>query len=539
MTAEPISPGPSTEPHFGGLSGAADLLDRGDAALADGDVERATELVDAVAMSVRDDLDDVRFRAAEGRLTALAGRPSAAVVALTAAAAAADAIGGPGAALVATEARLDLVRMALRRGRVGQAAAAAAELGILDGPRQVLVDAAVAAGRGETPVMAELEAAADALLVDRGESMASFVADTVGLALVWAEQPEAADRLLGRLARTARRNAAFGPLPDLLAVQSLADLRSNRYRAAAARADEAVRLADATSRPGLAALPLGVLAVAEAVRGNAGLCREAGARLREDASRTGGWDGGLSVEVPARAAFGVLHLGLEEPEVAVAELEPLVQRAAATPWIVMWQLDLVEALIGIGRRADAARLLDAFLTAVGRDRNGRAVGAAARSEAMLVDDDQTAAEGLLARSEAMLRAARTPFGLGRTLLTRGRLRRRWGEEAAGRSDLGHAASLFDRVGAEGWAAQANADLAATAIDRGAIAPPTPLTPQELQVAGLVTTGRANKEIAELLFVSPRTVESHLGRVFRKLGVRSRSQLIARADEWGLRDQQSW
>ncbi len=520
-------------------TGAAEQLDRCEDALARGDVAEATELIDRVALRSRTPLDDARFRAAEGRLAGLAGRPAAAVESLESAASLADRAGGAEAEQVATEARLDLVRMALRRGQIGRATAVAAGLSTLDGPRRVLVDAAIAVGRGEAPVLADLEAATDALLAERGAATAAFAADTVGLALVWAEQYDAADRLLDRLTRTARREAAVGPLPTLLAVQSLADLRTNRYRAAAARADEAVRLADATSRPGLAALPLGVLAVAEAVRGNAAACREVAARLREDATRTAGSDGGLSAEVPARAALGVLHLGLEEPAAAVAELEPLVDRAGTTPWLVMWQLDLAEALIAVDRRADAARLVEAFVTAVGAGRDGRATAVAARSKALLADDDPPAAEALLARSEAMLRDAGTPFGVARTLLTRGRLRRRWGDDAAGRADLGHAAALFQRVGAEGWAAQAEADRTATSAPRAVIVPPTPLTPQELQVAGLVATGRANKEIAALLFVSPRTVESHLGRIFRKLDVRSRSQLIARADEWGLRDQQSW
>ena len=80
------------------------------------------------------------------------------------------------------------------------------------------------------------------------------------------------------------------------------------------------------------------------------------------------------------------------------------------------------------------------------------------------------------------------------------------------------------MGAEGWAAQAEADRTSATAARAGIVPPTPLTPQELQVAGLVATGRANKEIAELLFVSPRTVESHLGRIFRKLDISSRTEL---------------
>ena len=102
------------------------------------------------------------------------------------------------------------------------------------------------------------------------------------------------------------------------------------------------------------------------------------------------------------------------------------------------------------------------------------------------------------------------------------------------ADLHRAEALFARLGAEGWAAQAVAARLGTADTPAALVVPDPLTPQELQVARLVVTGRANREVAEALFVSARTVESHLGRIYRKLGIRSRSQLIARADDWGLR-----
>ena len=143
---------------------------------------------------------------------------------------------------------------------------------------------------------------------------------------------------------------------------------------------------------------------------------------------------------------------------------------------------------------------------------------------------------MLARSDAALRDVGNPFGVGRTLLVRGTLRRRWGRRAEATADLDHAEALFARIGAEGWAAQAIAARRAPKGARPRIVRPAVLTPQELQVAALVATGRSNREVAEALYVSVRTVESHLGRIYRKLAIASRSQLIARADEWGLRDE---
>jgi DNA-binding CsgD family transcriptional regulator len=159
--------------------------------------------------------------------------------------------------------------------------------------------------------------------------------------------------------------------------------------------------------------------------------------------------------------------------------------------------------------------------------------------ALLVADQPERAEELLADAEATYRDLGAPFGIARTLLVRGTLRRRWGRHADGRADLELAEAMLTGIGADGWAAQASAARTAPAGTAPTFDRPEVLTPQELQVAGLVATGRSNREVADALFISVRTVESHLGRIYRKLDVRSRSQLIAGADGWGLRDQATW
>lgn len=518
---------------------ARPLLDAAERALSADDVDAATALVDRAALLPRDGLQQARFELVEGRLAVLAGRVRPAEALFEGAAASADRLRDAGAKDVADAARLEMFQMALRSGNVRRAASIAAQLTAIDGTRRRLVDAAVRIGRGDRVGIEDLDAEADALLVRDGPSAGVFLADTVGLALVWGEHYDAADRLLGRLSRGARAAKAVGPLASLLGVHSLADLRTNRYRMAAAHADEAVRLADSTGRPGIAALPLTVLAVAEAVRGNVEGCRAAATRLAEDGARSSRSGSRLSAEVASRAAMGLLHLGLGEADLAVAQLEPLVGRAETAPWLVMWQMDLAEALIRVGRSSCAEHVLEDFLTEVGHVGSGRVPAVAARVRALLLGDDPDQALELLAHAEALLRDTDNPFGLARTLLVRGTLQRRWGNDAAGRADLGIAEMLFDGLGAEGWAAQAAGECVRGQVPDRAIPRPNPLTPQELQVAGLVATGRSNREVAETLFISVRTVESHLGRIYRKLDVGSRSQLIARADEWGLRDQQSW
>jgi len=205
----------------------------------------------------------------------------------------------------------------------------------------------------------------------------------------------------------------------------------------------------------------------------------------------------------------------------------------------MWQMDLAEAFVRAGRGEDARALVDRFLDLPGSTGHDRVHAAGARVKAMLTDDiDQ--AEALLDQSELTLRRIGSPFGLGRTLLVRGIIRRAKGDETSSLSDLVHAETVLRSVGAEGWAAQAldaQASPSGVTVQPLAVSP-TLLTPQELQVAGLVAGGRSNREVADLLFLSTRTVESHLGRIYRKLGINSRTKLIARAHEWGL-DAHSW
>ncbi len=537
MTAPDPFTGQLDAPHPTAQLDAADLLDAADRALNKADIAAATELLDQVAMLAQRPVEHLRFRLGEGRLASDGGRHRFALASFEAVIAGADALGSPDAAPIATTARIELSRLAMRSGRVQLAARAASGITMTDAPLTTVVMTAAEVGSGNRAAAAGLDAATDAALAAEGSETGAIIAETAGLALVWAEHYDAADRLLARLGRLARRDGDRVALPSLLAVQSLADLRTSRYREAAAAADEAIRLAEATARPGLAVLPTAVLAVAEAIRGDAEGCRAAAQRLAEDAVRNGAGD--VGADVPARAALGLLHLGLGEPDQAVAHLEPLVGRADGTPWLVMWQMDLAEAFVQVGRRDDARDLVDSFLHRPESTGHDRVQAAAARVRAMLVDDISQS-ELLLDQSERTCRSIGSPFGLGRTLLVRGIVRRVAGEEAASLSDLVYADTVFRSVGAEGWAAQAvnaQGSPVGETVQPGPVNP-SPLTPQELQVAGLVASGRSNREVADLLFVSARTVESHLGRIYRKLGIKSRSKLIARAHEWGL-DTHSW
>jgi DNA-binding NarL/FixJ family response regulator len=120
-------------------------------------------------------------------------------------------------------------------------------------------------------------------------------------------------------------------------------------------------------------------------------------------------------------------------------------------------------------------------------------------------------------------AARIPFELGATLLVMGRLHRRVNHKRAAAESLQQALELFERLGAPVWAERARAELGRVGLRHR---PPNELTATELRVAELAATGLTNREVATAAFMSPKTVEANLSRVYRKLGINSRAELGA-------------
>ena len=122
-----------------------------------------------------------------------------------------------------------------------------------------------------------------------------------------------------------------------------------------------------------------------------------------------------------------------------------------------------------------------------------------------------------------------PFEQARTELCYGERLRRAGRRTEARRLLRAALTAFDRLDAEPWAQKAIAELRASGERARRRTPDTAdqLTPQERQVAALVAEGATNREVAAALFVSPKTIETHLAHVYRKLGLRSRAQLARR------------
>jgi DNA-binding CsgD family transcriptional regulator len=185
--------------------------------------------------------------------------------------------------------------------------------------------------------------------------------------------------------------------------------------------------------------------------------------------------------------------------------------------------DAIEAFIGAARAADANRWLKGFVAQARESGWPWALARAAHLQAL------TAGEDYEARFESALEwhdRARQPFLRARTALAYGQRLRRDGLRRRARDYLRAALLTFEALAAVPWAEQAAAELRATGerVRRRRDLDTSQLTPQELQVALVVAQGATNKEAAAQLFLSPKTIEKHLGSAYAKLGLRSRAEL---------------
>ena len=242
-----------------------------------------------------------------------------------------------------------------------------------------------------------------------------------------------------------------------------------------------------------------------------------------DASkRSGAW----WLEEWSLTALGFLETSLGNYDAALNTLEPLLSRSAPSRnpteiFAASFIPDAVEALTGLGRADEAEPLVDAI------ERNGRrlnrawmlAVGARCRAMVLAAGGD---AEGAVQSARYALAEhdrLPMPFERARTQLLLGQLVRRQRSQAT--AILRDALAVFEELGTSLWADRAHAELAGT----GPRARPDSLTPAEQRVAELAVAGMTNRDVAAELFISSKTVEATLARVYRKLGIRSRAELV--------------
>jgi DNA-binding CsgD family transcriptional regulator len=190
-----------------------------------------------------------------------------------------------------------------------------------------------------------------------------------------------------------------------------------------------------------------------------------------------------------------------------------------------WGLaELVEAAVRCGETARAADAVERLARTTGPSGTPWGLGIEARSRALVSEGE--AAELLYQEAIDRLGQCLGAVALARAHLVYGEWLRRENRRADARAQLRTAFDMFARIGAEAFAERARAELHATGetIRKRAADVPDELTAQERQIARRARDGQSNSKIGAELFLSPRTVEWHLGKVFTKLGISSRRQL---------------
>jgi DNA-binding SARP family transcriptional activator/DNA-binding CsgD family transcriptional regulator len=353
---------------------------------------------------------------------------------------------------------------------------------------------------------------------------------------LWLERHDVAAELLGGVTATARRASAPAALLHPLACRAELDLRVGRWTLASAQLQEAAGLGAVMGQTVFAAYPPECLAWLAGAAGEERRCRDHAAHAITliDAHRNE--LGRLYV----LSALGLLELSLGRIDGAIAELERARDLAdghgIAEPNVGHWQADLVEAYARAGRSEDAHDALEAFECKAERTGGRWALGTAARCRGLMAEngDHDTWFETALGHLEAV--DAR--FEIARTHLCHGERLRRAGRRTDARHALGLAHEEFDRLGARPWAARAQVELRATGATprrRKEGADRDRLTDHELQVAMIVARGASNREAAASLFLSPKTIEFHLAHIYRKLGVRTRTERAGVAARRGWLD----
>jgi DNA-binding CsgD family transcriptional regulator len=314
----------------------------------------------------------------------------------------------------------------------------------------------------------------------------------------------------------AREAGALSELPLALNSCVYPRLFAGELAEAASLVEEARTVSEAT---GSNLAPYGALGLA-ALRG-----REREARTLIDATMSDSAPRGEGIGVTMTHWANALlcnGLGQYEDALAAAQAAATHQHELTVP---RWGLaELVEAAARSGApdlASDALEQLSEATRATGTD---WALGVEARSRALLSEGD--AAEQLYREAIERLARTRVRVELTRAQLVYGEWLRREQRRADAREQLRAAHETFARIGAEAFAERARRELLATGetVRKRSVEPLDELTAQEAQIARLAGDGRTNPEIGAQLFISPRTVEFHLRKVFAKLGVSSRKEL---------------
>ncbi|WP_101952472.1 LuxR family transcriptional regulator [Mycobacterium sp. 3519A] len=344
------------------------------------------------------------------------------------------------------------------------------------------------------------------------------------LLLEWTGRFDEAHRTLEAVRRHCVEKGEEGELIFIAQHVVLSDIWRGDFVAAGLVADDAMERARQLGSDTPLFLAYSLKAKLAAYAGREADARQAAAEALEIGGRTGA----IRLTDRVIGVLGFLEVSLGRYEEAVATLRSLL--AKFDPATTSTELpsatflpEAIEALIQLNRGEEAEPLIEAL------ERNGerhdrawvRAVGGRGRAMLLAARGDLDAASA--AAERAMLQHDRLsmPIERARTLLLLGQLQRRQRRKEAASASLQQALDIFERLHVPLWADRARAELA-----RANVGPRQSgqLTPSEQRVAELAASGMKNRDVATALFISPKTVEANLARIYRKLGIKSRAEL---------------
>jgi DNA-binding CsgD family transcriptional regulator/tetratricopeptide (TPR) repeat protein len=368
-----------------------------------------------------------------------------------------------------------------------------------------------------------LERAVAAETWSRARPTAARPSVAYGVLLKWSDRFEASrSRLESALARTEEKGSERS-LPFILFHLAEVECWMGDLDRAGSHAARASEVAAGSDQEGGRGFALAAQALVQAHRGQESEARDTATRGLDVATRTGA--------IPAAAmlssVLGFLELSLGRPAAAHRHLGPLMASAdsegIAEPGAARYLGDGLEALIGVGELEVAERVTaDLERRSEELDRAwGSLVAYRATGLVRAAEGDLGGARDAL--EVALLHAGRIahPMELGRTLLVQGSIERRDRQKRSARLTLERSLEVFSGLGAELWIERCRSELSRIGGRQPA---GLALSPTEERVARMAAEGATNQEIAAAQFLSVRTVEWHLSRVYRKLGLRSKVEL---------------
>ncbi|WP_205538611.1 helix-turn-helix transcriptional regulator [Mycobacterium kyogaense] len=325
--------------------------------------------------------------------------------------------------------------------------------------------------------------------------------------------------------------AERGAESDMMAIAGFLAMNHiwrGRFAEAAVEATDAVERAEQLGGDDVLIIPLTVRAVVSSFLGHEDDARTDASRV---VAATRGRSASHIADWPGMAlCFLEGSLGRHREALAALDMSFLDEPGLTTEIAYGWHLpDAIEAMVAVGRLDEAERLTAALERDGAEHDRGwmKAVGTRCRAVVLAAAGQVAAAEEAAHRALAEHDRLPMPFERARTQLVLGQLQRRLRQKQLAATILTEALQTFEQLGTPLWARRARAELA-----RAVVAPSddlTALTPSERRVAEMAASGATNKNIAAEMFISTKTVEHNLTRVYRKLGITSRAELGRRMD----------